>query len=71
MEKCAAHFAARVEREARPANLDQKIRRAYLLALARTPTAKEAELAQAFVHQHGLEQLCLVLLNTNEFLFVN
>jgi len=71
IEQCAERFAARVQREAADVSAAPQIRRAYQLALARAPTEQEAALAESFVAQHGLGQLCLVLLNTNEFLFVN
>jgi hypothetical protein len=40
------------------------------LTLGRRPKTREMELAREFVKKRGLEQLCVVLLNTNEFLFV-
>jgi hypothetical protein len=70
MEKCAESFAARVRREAGD-TLDRQIDRAWRLALARTATDRERQLAREFVARQGLEQLCLVLYNTNEFLFVD
>jgi hypothetical protein len=70
VEKCAARFAERVRREA-GADLAPQIDRAWRLALARPPSDREERAARSFAARQGLEPLCLVLLNTNEFLFVN
>jgi cytochrome c553 len=70
MEKCAERFAERVRREAGD-NLLNQIERTWHLAFARSPNQSEIELAQSFVVLHGLDQLCLVLFNSNEFLFVD
>ncbi len=70
MEKCAERFADRVRREAGE-DVGHQIDRAWSLALARQPNDHERDLARSFITRHGLNQLCLVLFNTNEFLFVN
>ncbi len=70
MEQCAARLAARVRDEA-GADVDRQVDRAYRLTLARPPSAEELALARPFMQAQGLEQLCVVMLNTNEFLFVN
>ena len=49
----------------------RQIDRAWRLAFARLPNDREREIARSFVEQHGLDQLCLVLFNANEFLFVD
>ncbi|HEY8504099.1 MAG TPA: DUF1553 domain-containing protein, partial [Gemmataceae bacterium] len=69
MEKCAERFAERVRAEAGD-DPDRQVERAYAAALGRAPRAPELRLARDFVREHGLAQLCLVLFNTNEFLFV-
>jgi hypothetical protein len=69
-EKCAARFAARVRRDA-GGDLARQVDRAWYLALARAPSDRERRAARSFAQRRGLEQLCLVLFNTNEFLFVN
>lgn len=61
-------FAARVKKEAGDAAANQ-IRRAYLLALNREPTADELGDTLPFIQQHGLAVLCRALFNSNEFLF--
>jgi hypothetical protein len=69
MRDAASKFAARLNAECGAA--DCRIRRAYLLALARLP--KPAELAQAreFLASGGpLEDFCLAMLNRNEFAYV-
>jgi hypothetical protein len=70
MEKCAERFAKRVRREAGD-DVTRQIDRAWKLAEARSPNDREREAARSFVVKHGLNQLCLVLFNANEFLFVN
>jgi hypothetical protein len=70
MERQAARFAERVQRET-PDDATAQLRRAFELAFARLPADEEASQAEAFVAAHGLPQLCLVLLNTSEFLYVD
>jgi hypothetical protein len=75
MEKCAESFAVRVAEKTGNDSAAGSIALAYQLALARQPTEREAMLAESFIEKHGmrvgLKQLCLVLLNTNEFIFIN
>ncbi len=47
------------------------VRRAYELAFCRLPSTKELKQAKQFTQEHGLAQLCLVLFNANEFLYVD
>ncbi|QDU75601.1 Planctomycete cytochrome C [Bremerella volcania] len=44
--------------------------RAYRLCYGREPSEREADAAQAFINQQGLEAFCRALLNSNEFLFL-
>jgi hypothetical protein len=69
MEKCAERFAERVRREVGD-DLARQIERAWRLAFSRPPRDREIQLARDFAARHGLDQLCLVLFNANEFLFV-
>lgn len=69
VEQCAARLSLRTQREA-GGQIDRQIARLYQITLARNPQPRELEIARRFVSKQGLEQLCLVLLNTNEFLFV-
>jgi hypothetical protein len=66
MEHCAARFAERLQREA-PGETAAQVRRAYELCFARPATDAEVAFARDFAGKHGVSQLCLVLLNTNEF----
>ena len=59
MEKCAGRFAAR------------QVERAWRLALSRPPGDREARAARTFVAKQGLAELCLVLFNANEFLYID
>jgi hypothetical protein len=70
IEECAKRFAQRVQRDAGE-SANAQIERAYALALARAPRSEELALANSFVREHGIEQFCLVLLNTNAFLYVD
>jgi hypothetical protein len=65
----AEHFAARLERDA--GGLEERITRAFELALNRPPTADERRDFTSYAQQHGLANFCRVLLNSNEFMFVN
>jgi len=66
MEDCAERFAERLRREA-PDDIAAQVRRAYELCFARQATDAEVAFGQGFASKHGLTQLCLVLLNANEF----
>ena len=64
------HFAERIQREM-PDNLTAQIDRAHTLALGRAPTPAERDHLIAFANANGLPNLCRVLLNLNEFTFVD
>lgn len=70
MEKCAERFAQRVRREAGD-DVGRQIDLAWKTTVSRAPNDHERELARSFVMQHDLSQLCLVLFNANEFMFVD
>jgi hypothetical protein len=70
MEHHAERFAERVKREA-PQGITGQVRRAYELAVARQPADVELAFGQRFATNYGLTQLCLVLLNTSEFSYVD
>jgi hypothetical protein len=67
-----AHFAERVRREAGP-EISQQIERAFQIALAREPSAEEvSELTKlARDDESGLTGACRVLLNCNEFIYLD
>jgi hypothetical protein len=52
-------------------DLTAQIRSLYLLALARPPDAQEAELVSQYAQKHGLANAVRMLLNSNEFMFIN
>ncbi|RBP42554.1 F5/8 type C domain-containing protein [Roseimicrobium gellanilyticum] len=65
----ADHFANRVQHEA--TTLEAQIRRAVSLALGRPATSEEMQALSAYVRQHGFANLCRLLMNLNEFNFVD
>ena len=65
----AKHFAARVE-QATPELRDQLVN-AFRLALARSPNDNELRLLMAYAKEHGLANACRLILNLNEFVFVD
>lgn len=67
MERCAGRLADRARREAGGAPAAQAAR----LAFARDPSPREAASAARFAADHGLAALGLVLLNANEFAFID
>ena len=62
-------FAERLE-QAEPNDLDRQIELAYRIALTRSPTAEQAEVARALATDQSLVDLTHVLLNLNEFLYL-
>ena len=66
----SARFAARVEREAGP-DLGAQVEGAVRIALGRAPEASERARLRAFAQEHGLANACRVILNLNEFTFVD
>ncbi len=69
VQRQARFFAERVKKEA-GTEVDAQVGRAYRLVLGREPNPKEKDRAAALVKEHGLEDLCWVLLNASEFLYV-
>ncbi|MDX1984747.1 MAG: PSD1 and planctomycete cytochrome C domain-containing protein [Bryobacteraceae bacterium] len=69
MQRQAARFAERLRGE----QGDNPIARAWALALGRPPTEAETTQAHRYLAEGegALERLCLVLLNMNEFLYVD
>ncbi len=52
-------------------NLDEQVGLAVLLAYGRPPAAEEQNVLAAYAARHGLANLCRLIVNSNEFLFVN
>ena len=69
MLKQSESFAQRLR--ALRADLAGQIQQAYWLAVAREPTQQELALLVAYAQKHGLENFCRLLLNSNEFMFVD
>jgi hypothetical protein len=65
----ARHFAERVERE--KLDLTAQVERAHWLAFGHAPSPADREKLVAFAQASGLPNLCRVLLNLNEFAFVD
>ena len=62
-------LAARLEAAA-PGDLDRQIDLAYRIALTRSPTPDEADVAKALATEQSLVDLTHVMLNLNEFLYL-
>ena len=65
----AKHFAARLEGESN--EIGAQIERGYWLSVGRAPTPEEAAGLVSYAREHGLPNACRVLLNLNEFAFVD
>jgi hypothetical protein len=57
--------------QATSANLQQQVRLAFVQILAREPNEEEAQQLLAFTRKNGLAPLCRLLMNLNEFIFVD
>ena len=61
-------FAKRLE----PAGgIGEQIKLAYELALGRPPASNEVRALRAYAAKHGMASACRLILNSNEFVFVN
>ena len=65
----AKHFAERVAKE--QSDLASQVQRAFELAVARTPTNDELAALLDYARREGLENTCRVILNLNEFSFID
>ena len=63
------HFAERLAKEV-PNDIAAQVELACKLVFQRTPSAEEKSELLAFLGKNGLPNLCRVLLNSNEFMFV-
>jgi hypothetical protein len=66
----ARALAHRVETEA-GATQEERIRRAFALALQRSPTEDEQRVCIALLRERSLTELCRALLNLNEFIYID
>jgi hypothetical protein len=69
MVRQCQHFAKRLEQLSD--DLNARINVACELALNRPPTAGEAAEFASYARKHGLANLCRLIFNSNEFMFVN
>jgi hypothetical protein len=70
MIRMSRHLAERV-RQTAGGDEDSRVRSAVRLVLGRPATDAEMATYGIYTRKHGLENLCRLLLNTNEFLFVD
>jgi hypothetical protein len=68
LRQCA-HFARRLE--SRAPDPEGQIKTAFELAYGRAATTGEIALLVAYTRRHGLANLCRLIVNSNEFLYVN
>ena len=68
-----AHYAERLAArlESLASSADEQVSLAYEFALGRSPNAEELQELGTYAQKHGLANFCRLLLNTNEFMFVN
>ncbi len=64
------HLADRVAKEAGE-DPRARLEAAYQLVLGRLPTDNESQELEAYDAKHGMTNVCRVILNSNEFVFVN
>ncbi|QEG43367.1 DUF1553 domain-containing protein [Roseimaritima ulvae] len=69
MLRQSQYFAQRLADEA--ASVDEQIRLAFQLVFARAAAPEERAAARQLVDKQGLQHLCRVLLNTNEFVTID
>ena len=67
--RAAQHLADRVR--AMSGDLPGEIDAAFRLALGRPPRPEETESLRAYAEKHGLANACRLILNSNEFVFVD
>ncbi|QIF06181.1 DUF1553 domain-containing protein [Roseimicrobium sp. ORNL1] len=65
----ADHFANRVQRET--SGKEAQVQRAVALSLCRPATTEEIPTLTAYAEEHGMANLCRLLMNLNEFNFVD
>lgn len=68
MQDMSEAFADRLREEAE--SLDEQLQRAFRISLGRDMRESERQHARAFLEHNSLEDFCLVLLNSNEFLYL-
>jgi len=69
MVRMSEHLSARAAQTG--VDLPARVGAVYRFALGREPTTKESALLTEYARKHGLANLCRMVLNCNEFVFVN
>lgn len=70
MVAMSQHFAVRLEAE-HPSDPPRQVERAFQLTLGRRPSAEERAATVSYIAQYGLPNACRLILNLNEFAFVD
>jgi hypothetical protein len=69
MVRMSEHIAARASKVGQ--DLTTRVQQLYRLVLGRKPTPRECAAVLKYARKHGLANACRMILNTNEFMFVN
>jgi mono/diheme cytochrome c family protein len=69
MLRMSEHFASDLERTG--ANLETQLQTGFERALGRSPKPNELQALTQFAQEHGLPHACRLILNLNEFIFVD
>jgi hypothetical protein len=69
MVRMSQHFARRLAKMADTP--EEQVRQAVRHTLGRDPSPRESEILTRHARQHGLANVCRLLFNCNEFMFVN
>jgi hypothetical protein len=69
MVRMSEHLAARAAQEGM--DIPSQVAAVYRFAIGREPTAKESGMLTEYIRKHGLANASRVVLNSNEFMFVN
>ncbi len=64
------HFAKRLEK-LHPDSIDGQIRGGFLLAFGRIPGKREESASRFLIEKAGLDAFCRMLINSNEFIYVD
>jgi len=64
------HLATRLANEVQSDDLASQIKAAYQLTLGRLPLNVELQQLTAYANLHGMENICRLIFNTSEFIFI-
>jgi hypothetical protein len=67
MVRMSQHFAKRLA----PGAPEEQVRHAVRLAFGRDPSPREIDIMTRHANRHGMVNVCRLLFNCNEFMFVN